>query len=294
MERVRASRPGQEPLPAVRLALALMKSVTLVTDGSCLGNPGPGGWAAILRCGRHKKELTGSAEHTTNNRMEMTAVAKGLRALREPCEVIVEIDSEYVKQGITGWIHSWKRRGWKTAGGSPVKNKDLWQELDEASARHRIRWVWVKGHASHDDNNRCDGLAKAAARQTKAWQRRAGRSRSEAQTDGAARRSARASLAKSPLIASWNPARQRRGRELAESNLDGQRSFARTSSDRRRSDMRRSTREIQVGGGLAAAEAAARATTVAARPRQEPELGGIGRQLSDARPNECGPPPVVV
>ena len=151
-----------------------MKSVKLITDGACLGNPGPGGWAAILRYGKHKRELSGAAEHTTNNRMEMTAVVEGLQALREPCEVTVELDSEYVRNGITSWIHGWKRRGWLTASGDPVKNRDLWQELDEAAARHRLSWVWVKGHAGHRDNNRCDRLAKAAAHRTRA-RRRAGR-----------------------------------------------------------------------------------------------------------------------
>lgn len=141
-----------------------MKQVKLITDGSCLRNPGgPGGWAAILRYGEHKRELSGSVESTTNNRMEMQAVLEGVRALREPCQVTVEVDSEYVKNGITKWIHGWKRRGWKTRGGSPVKNKDLWVELDAATAEHSIRWVWVRGHANHKDNNRCDALAKAAA-----------------------------------------------------------------------------------------------------------------------------------
>ncbi len=142
-----------------------MKEVKLITDGSCLRNPGgPGGWAAILRYGKHKRELSGSVESTTNNRMEMQAVLEGVRALREPCHVTVEVDSEYVKNGITKWIHGWKLRGWKTRNGSPVKNQDLWVELDAATAEHTIRWVWVRGHANHKDNNRCDALAKAAAR----------------------------------------------------------------------------------------------------------------------------------
>lgn len=142
-----------------------MKRVKLITDGSCLGNPGPGGWAAILRYGKHKRELHGAERQTTNNRMEMTAVLNGLLALREPCDVTVEIDSEYVKNGITTWIRGWKRRGWKTASGQPVKNQDLWQELDKAVGVHEVQWVWVKGHANHADNNRCDELAKQAARQ---------------------------------------------------------------------------------------------------------------------------------
>ena len=140
-----------------------MKAVTLVTDGSCLGNPGPGGWAVILRFGDQKKELWGSEPETTNNRMEMTAVIEGLSSLKEPCRVLVEIDSEYVKNGITKWMDAWKRRGWRTASKQPVKNKDLWQKLDEAVSRHQVRWEWVKGHAWHEDNNRCDELARQAA-----------------------------------------------------------------------------------------------------------------------------------
>ena len=140
-----------------------MKAVTLVTDGSCLGNPGPGGWAAILRFGDHKKELWGSEREATNNRMEMTAVIEALSSLKEPCRILVEIDSEYVKSGITKWMDAWKRRGWRTASKQPVKNRDLWQKLDEAVSRHQVRWEWVKGHAWHEDNNRCDELARQAA-----------------------------------------------------------------------------------------------------------------------------------
>ena len=140
-----------------------MKSVRLITDGSCLGNPGRGGWAAILRYGNHVRELSGSEARTTNNRMEMTAVVKGLNALREPCEVTVELDSEYVRNGVTSWVHSWGRRGWKTASGDPVKNRDLWEQLQAAASAHKVRWVWVKGHSDHEDNNRCDHLARAAA-----------------------------------------------------------------------------------------------------------------------------------
>ena len=140
-----------------------MKSVALITDGSCLGNPGPGGWAALLRYGGHARELSGAALDTTNNRMEMTAVLEGLSALREPCRVTIEIDSEYVKKGITEWLAGWKRRGWKTASKQPVTNQDLWRRLDEAVARHDVKWRWVKGHAGHADNNRCDELAREAA-----------------------------------------------------------------------------------------------------------------------------------
>ncbi len=140
-----------------------MKSVTLITDGSCLGNPGRGGWAAILRFGGHYKELWGSEQHTTNNRMELMAVIASLDTLKERCQVSVEIDSEYVKNGITVWIHNWKRRGWITSAKKPVKNSDLWKKLGEAVSRHDMKWKWVKGHAGHADNNRCDELAREAA-----------------------------------------------------------------------------------------------------------------------------------
>lgn len=140
-----------------------MKTVRMITDGSCLGNPGPGGWAVILRFGDHKREFWGSEAHTTNNRMEMTAVIEGLRALTEPCQLFVEIDSEYVRNGITKWLAGWKRNGWKTASKQPVKNADLWREMDKQVARHEIKWQWVKGHADHEDNNRCDELARQAA-----------------------------------------------------------------------------------------------------------------------------------
>jgi ribonuclease HI len=143
-----------------------MKSVQLITDGACLGNPGPGGWACILRYGKHKKELFGSEPYTTNNRMELRAAVEGLRALKEPCEVEVTTDSEYLKNGITSWIRRWKRNGWLTTGRKPVANQDLWQQLDELTSRHKVRWRWTKGHATHADNNRCDELATmAAARQ---------------------------------------------------------------------------------------------------------------------------------
>jgi ribonuclease HI len=140
-----------------------MKQVQLITDGACIGNPGPGGWAAILRYGHHKKELFGSSRRTTNNRMEMAAAIEGLRALREPCEVEIVTDSEYLKKGITEWIHGWKRRRWLTAGKKPVLNKELWVTLDRLAERHTIRWTWTKGHASHVDNNRADELAARAA-----------------------------------------------------------------------------------------------------------------------------------
>ena len=141
-----------------------MKKVQIITDGSCLGNPGPGGWAAILRFNEHKKEIWGSERYTTNNRMELRAAIEGLSALSEDCEVELVTDSEYVKNGITSWIKGWKRNNWMTAAKKPVINQDLWQELDEEAARHKTTWVWTKGHALHVDNNRCDELASAAAR----------------------------------------------------------------------------------------------------------------------------------
>ena len=144
-----------------------MKKVQLITDGACLGNPGPGGWACILRYNEHTKELFGHDPHTTNNRMEITAAIRGLEALRERCEVEVTTDSEYLMKGITQWIHGWKKRGWVTASKTPVVNQDLWQMLDEQVNRHQTAWKWTKGHASHADNNRCDELATAAARDQK-------------------------------------------------------------------------------------------------------------------------------
>ncbi len=145
-----------------------MKKIQVITDGSCLGNPGPGGWAAILRYGSHQRELSGAEPHTTNNRMELTAAIRALAALKEPCEIEVVTDSQYVKNGVESWMKGWKRNGWKTAAKKPVLNQDLWMELDAQLARHKTRWVWTKGHASHDDNNRCDELARAAASGLKA------------------------------------------------------------------------------------------------------------------------------
>ena len=140
-----------------------MKKVYLTTDGACLGNPGRGGWACILRYDGHRKELWGSEPHTTNNRMELRAAIEGLSALREGCEVEVVTDSEYLKNGITSWIQGWKRKGWMTASKKPVVNQDLWKALDRQVERHKTTWSWTKGHASHADNNRCDELASRAA-----------------------------------------------------------------------------------------------------------------------------------
>jgi ribonuclease HI len=144
-----------------------MKQVTLVTDGSCLGNPGPGGWAFILRFGPHRKEVTGHEPQTTNNRMELTAAVEGLRALKESCQVELITDSEYVKNGITKWLEGWKRRNWRKADGEPVLNVDLWKALEAEAGRHHIDWQWTKGHADHEDNNRCDELARDAAAEAK-------------------------------------------------------------------------------------------------------------------------------
>jgi ribonuclease HI len=137
--------------------------VEIATDGACKGNPGPGGWGAIIRSGGREKELSGGEPLTTNNRMELTAVIEALNALKRPCAVTLSTDSRYVMDGLTKWIHGWRRNGWKTADRKPVKNADLWQALIEATARHRITWQWVKGHAGHPDNERADRLACAAA-----------------------------------------------------------------------------------------------------------------------------------
>jgi ribonuclease HI len=136
-----------------------MEKVEIYTDGACKGNPGRGGWGALLIADGHKKELFGGESNTTNNRMELKAVIEALSALKRPCEVVVHTDSQYVQKGISEWIHGWKARGWKTAAKEPVKNVDLWQALDVAQAAHVIEWRWVKGHAGHDGNERADALA---------------------------------------------------------------------------------------------------------------------------------------
>ncbi|MDF7676308.1 ribonuclease HI [Neisseriaceae bacterium ESL0693] len=133
--------------------------VILYTDGACKGNPGVGGWGALLLSGQHRKELYGGEQHTTNNRMELTAVIKGLAALKRPCKVQLHIDSKYVMQGMTEWIEGWKRNNWHTAARKPVKNVDLWQALDQEIQRHDIQWHWVKGHAGDAGNERADALA---------------------------------------------------------------------------------------------------------------------------------------
>ncbi|MBU6491228.1 MAG: ribonuclease HI [Burkholderiales bacterium] len=133
--------------------------VEIFTDGACKGNPGPGGWGALLRSGATEKELFGGEPLTTNNRMELLAVIRALEALNRRCHVVLHTDSQYVQKGISEWIHGWKLRGWKTAAKAPVKNADLWQELDRVSQQHQIEWRWVKGHAGHDGNERADQLA---------------------------------------------------------------------------------------------------------------------------------------
>ncbi len=140
-----------------------MKRIDIFTDGACKGNPGPGGWGAILRMGAHEKEMSGRDPETTNNRMEMTAVIRALNALKEPCDVTVHTDSRYVIDGMTKWLAGWLKRGWKNAAKQPVKNDDLWREMMEAIAPHKVRWQWVKGHNGHPENERADRLASDAA-----------------------------------------------------------------------------------------------------------------------------------
>lgn len=141
----------------------MVKQVEIFTDGSCLGNPGPGGYGVVMRYKQHEKEMSEGFALTTNNRMELLAAIVGLASLKESCNVTLTTDSQYVRQGITQWIHNWKRRGWKTADKKPVKNADLWQRLDTETQRHTVDWQWVKGHAGHPENERCDELARTAA-----------------------------------------------------------------------------------------------------------------------------------
>jgi ribonuclease HI len=136
-----------------------MEKIDIFTDGACKGNPGRGGWGALMVMGEREKELFGGEAGTTNNRMELKAVIEALNALTRPCEVVVHTDSQYVQKGISEWIHGWKARGWKTAAKAPVKNVDLWQALDAAQARHKIEWRWVRGHNGHIENERADALA---------------------------------------------------------------------------------------------------------------------------------------
>jgi ribonuclease HI len=142
-----------------------MEEITIYTDGACEGNPGPGGYAAIVERKGKRRELTGSERRTTNNRMELMAVIAGLRSLEAPSLVKVVTDSQYVANGMKSWIHNWRRKGWKTASGTPVKNRDLWEELDELARKHRVRWEWIRGHNGHPENERADTLAREAIRE---------------------------------------------------------------------------------------------------------------------------------
>ena len=144
------------------------QTVQVFTDGACLGNPGPGGWGALLRWRGHEKELSGGEALTTNNRMELTAAIEALTALTRPAVVSLHTDSLYLRDGITRWLPRWKRNGWRTAGRQPVKNADLWQRLEDALVRHQVQWNWVRGHAGHAENERADRLARAAARAARA------------------------------------------------------------------------------------------------------------------------------
>ncbi len=138
-------------------------TVELFTDGACLGNPGPGGWAALLRSGRHERQMSGGEPQTTNNRMELMAAISALEVLKRPCSVSLTTDSQYVKRGVEEWLSRWRANGWRTADRKPVKNRDLWERLDSALERHDVRWHWVKGHNGHVENERVDELARAAA-----------------------------------------------------------------------------------------------------------------------------------
>ena len=145
----------------------MMNNVEIFTDGACKGNPGPGGWGAILRYGTTEKEIYGASKNTTNNIMELTAVIESLKNLKMPCELIITTDSKYVKNGITEWIHNWKKNGWRTAAKKEVKNKELWIELDSLIQIHSISWDWVKGHSGHPENERADLLANVAIEKLK-------------------------------------------------------------------------------------------------------------------------------
>ena len=138
------------------------ETIEIFTDGACRGNPGPGGWGAVLRSGVREKMISGGSRDTTNNRMELTAAIEALEALRRPCRVRLSTDSTYLKNGITQWISAWKRRDWKTADRTPVKNVDLWRRLERAASRHDVEWIWVRGHAGHEGNEKADALARSA------------------------------------------------------------------------------------------------------------------------------------
>ena len=149
------------------MTAAALKDVEIHTDGACLGNPGPGGWAALLRYGGREREFSGGEAATTNNRMELMAAIMALEALTTSCHACLHTDSRYVQQGIGEWLPNWLRRGWKTSSGAAVKNRDLWERLHAAASRHQVRWIWVKGHSGHVENERVDALARAAAEKFK-------------------------------------------------------------------------------------------------------------------------------
>lgn len=146
----------------------MLKTVSIFTDGACRGNPGPGGWGALLRYAGKERELFGAEPHTTNNRMELMAAIGALEALKQPCDVHLTTDSQYVRKGITEWLANWKKRGWKTAAKKPVVNRDLWERLDQACDRHQVQWHWVKGHSGHAENERADALANRGIDEMKA------------------------------------------------------------------------------------------------------------------------------
>ena len=154
--------PRRGGRPARKVQSPAVQQVEIYTDGACSGNPGPGGWGALLRAAGHERELTGADPHTTNNRMELTAALRALEALKRPCRVVLHTDSKYLQQGMLGWLDKWKRNGWKTANKKPVRNEDLWRGLDAACARHRVEWRWVRGHSGHPENERADSLARDA------------------------------------------------------------------------------------------------------------------------------------
>jgi ribonuclease HI len=153
------AKPAKEAI-LKRASNTFLKKITIHTDGACDGNPGPGGWAALLRYGDHVRELAGAEPATTNNRMELQAAISGLATLKEECEVVLFTDSEYLRQGITEWLPRWRANNWRTADRKPVKNEDLWRQLHEMASRHRVTWQWLKGHAGHPENERCDQLAR--------------------------------------------------------------------------------------------------------------------------------------
>lgn len=166
------STPISTSTPPPQAGAQTAQAVQAFTDGACLGNPGPGGWAALLRYGGHERELSGGEPDTTNNRMELLAAICALENLSRPCAIDLYTDSRYVQQGIQSWLPRWRSNGWRTSAGKPVKNQDLWQRLAEAAGRHTVRWHWVRGHSGHAENERVDELARLAAQQQPSGARR--------------------------------------------------------------------------------------------------------------------------